>query len=290
MWDQRKCLVIAEIGANHSGQYETALNLILGAHWAKADAVKVQMFRPEQMTFDRDDEKFIVRQGIWKGRKLMDLYQEAAMPYDWVPLLKAVAERLGMLFITSVYDPETVDIAVDMGIEILKIASFELSYEELVKKVSSSGKELIFSTGAHDQRQVWKSIQMSRQAYKRRWLLHCVSHYPTKPEECNLKTIRDLGRYNMGKVGFSDHTEGIHIAPLAVAHGARIIEKHIKLNDECLDYAFSITPDSFRTMVQYIRDAESSTGRIWYDSVSCVKREYIGGKYVRTATPCIDES
>ncbi len=282
---QERCLIVAELSGNHSGFFERALLLLTAAKWAGADAVKVQMFKPEQLTLRRQDAAFRVPHGLWKGRTLFDLYQRAATPYEWVPVLKQVAEQLGLLFFTSVYDPETVQIARDLGIDVLKIASYELDYTELLEAVAKSGAAVLMSTGNHDFPAIYRAKETLRPARKRLWLLHCVSAYPTPPDQANLMTLLDLSRYVQGRVGLSDHSPGIAVPIASVGYGARIIEKHLKLDDHCLDAPFSLNAQQFAEMVQGVRAAEAARGQVAYGSPGVVIGKYLDGRWVRTINP-----
>lgn len=271
--------IICEIGANHCQDYERALCLVYEAAEAGADAVKVQMYTPDGMTLDSKDERFYIKDGLWKGQSLYQLYEKTCMPYEWVPKLKNVAETQGMFFVASVYDLETVRIAEDMGIDWYKIASYEASWHELVQAVGDTKKPTMISLGCcmdyPEAYQAWRPIKK-----KNRYLMHCVSQYPADIKDMNLRTITDLTRY--GWAGLSDHTPDLTAAVVATALGASVIEKHMDLDGAGPDGKFSLTPDVFKMLVDTVRDAEKSIGGVMYRGTERFKRELINGKMVRT--------
>jgi len=276
----KEVTIVAEMGASHHQDEKTAKEIIEAAKWSGADAVKVQMFTADQMTLRSKGEKFIIKEGMWKGFGLWDLYDAAALPIEWVPGLKSFAEHLGLEFFVSVYHPDMVKIAEEMRIFTYKISSFEINYLELIEAVAKTKKPIIISTGSAEYDEIKETVKTVRKHHKDITLLHCVSEYPCPIEKANLKTIEALGRVFGTKVGFSDHTEGIAAAVVSVPLGARLIEKHIKIDDIGLD-SFAIYPDRFRVMVQAIRDAEKAVGEVTYGGKKQFKRQEIEGKMLR---------
>ena len=225
-------MIIAEIGTNHHQDFEIAKELVTQADKV-ADAVKVQMFTPEQMA-DRNGQ--FIRNGQWSGMALYELYEKACMPVEWVPVLKGLCKHL----IVSVYHPDMVDVAEEMGIETYKIASFEITYLELIEKVAQTGKPIIISTGMAEYEEIRNAVNIVKSYHHDITLLKCTSKYPADLEDLNLVTIQDMENEFCCKVGFSDHTTGYIAAIVATSLGADMIEKHITLDKEGLDGAFSI--------------------------------------------------
>ena len=280
--NRERVIAVAEMSANHCQRFDTAVQIVLAAHWAGADAVKVQMFTPDSMTLNSRDDEFIVKDGPWKGKSLYELYTAGAMPYEWVPKLKEIAEELGMFFFTSVYDLDTVDICEEMGMPAYKISSFEIPYLPLIEKVAKTGKTVVMSTGMASFEEKWKALRTARNHTKDIWMLHCVSQYPAQPKDMNLRTIMEIGRYCQGKCGLSDHSLGISVPVTAVGMGARMIEKHIKVNNYGLDAGFSLTPDEFCAMIQAVRTAEESIGTCFHGGEKKYRRLERDGKWIRT--------
>jgi pseudaminic acid synthase len=277
----QKCVVVAELSCNHSQSFEKAVRLVLAAKWAGADAVKVQMFQPEEMTINSRDKSFVIGEGIWAGKSLYELYQAAYTPYEWIPKLKDIAEELGLFFFTSVYHPDTVAVCEEMNIPAYKISSFEIGYEELVRKVAKTGKPVIISTGQAEIMEILTAKKWVESSHRNVWFLHCISKYPALAQDMNLRTLYDLSRYCSGKIGLSDHSIGSTAAILSISMGARIIEKHLKLDDNCLDAEFSMMPQDFRLLVNSVKDADLCQGVIKYGGKKRFYRTNIDGKMVR---------
>ena len=271
------CFVIAEIGASHHQDFLTATNLVDVAIAAGADAVKVQMFKPDLLTINSDNDQFILDDGPWAGASLWDLYEQAYMPYEWVPILQKKTLDAGKKFIASVYDTKTLEAAEKMEVPAYKIASFEAGETDLLGAVAKTNKPVFVSVGTLS----FKQIGNVRRIIDKLGLLKCVSEYPAPLEHMNLRTILDMRR-NFGRhVGLSDHTTGIVAPVVAVSMGARIIEKHIKIDEGGLDSSFAVSPERFRVMVEAVRAAELATGKVVYGGKSNIQRAVIDGKSVR---------
>ena len=258
-------MIIAELSANHGQKEASAYKLIEAAHQAGADAVKVQTYTPDTITFRSDSDAFVIRdQPLWKGQKLWDLYQRAYTPWDWQPGLKERAEQLGMAFIASVFDFTSVDFWEKHGLGIYKIASAEIIDIPLIKRVAATGKPVILSTGMAMQEEIDEAVFHLREINPDidLTLLKCSSAYPAPPEAMNLLGIRTLREQFKVAVGLSDHTVDDEIAVTAVGLGATVFEKHLKLkkSSSSPDDAFSLTPTQFAKWVKSIRKAEAALG------------------------------
>ncbi len=273
--------IIAEISCNHCQKFDKAMELIRAAAWAGADTVKVQMYRPEQMA-DPNGFPFAVGEK-WSSiaHNLYDLYTKTHMPYDWVPVLKQIAEKLDLKFATSVYHPDTVDIAEDMGIEYYKTASQEILYEDLFRRLAKTGKTVFVSTGGAEYTEVFAVTRWLTAIRKKVYLLHCVSEYPAPMNQMNLRTIYDLSRLCYGKVGLSDHSTGIVAPVVAATMGAQVIEKHLKLDNNCPDAEFSLNPEQFRNMVLAVKQAKEAEGNICYGGTKKYRRVNVNGIWLR---------
>lgn len=271
---------IAELSCNHSGLLPKAKRLICEAKKAGADAVKVQYFKPEHMTVDSDD--FVIKDGIWAGHKLYDLYSQARTPQEWFPELKDLAESLGLGFIVSIYHPDALDFTEKLGVRTYKISSFELTYDDLIEEVAYTKKALILSTGSADYKEIDRAVNTIRKYHNCFILLKCTSEYPAMAENLNLKTILAMRRSFKCDIGFSDHTAGILAPIVAVSMGAKVIEKHLKVDNDCLDAKFSIMPDMFAMMVKCVHEAYAAIGEISYGGNKQFRRQKIEGRMVRT--------
>jgi pseudaminic acid synthase len=259
--------VIAELSANHAQRFERAVELVRAAHAAGADAIKLQTYTADTLTVKCDAPPFRIQGTLWDGRLLHDLYQEAHMPWEWQPKLKAVADDLGLPLFSTPFDPTAVDFLEDMGVPAHKIASFEIVNLPLIRRVAQTGKPIIMSTGMASVEEIEAAVSTVRAAGPAPLaLLKCTSAYPARPDEMNLRTIPDLARRFDVPAGLSDHTMGSVVAVAAVALGACIVEKHFTLarSEGGPDSAFSMEPAEFRDMVQDIRMAEQSLGGVRY--------------------------
>ena len=261
--------IVAEMSANHGQDFEQAVQIIHVAKEAGADAVKLQIYTPDTITIDCDNEYFRIGKGtIWEGRTLYDLYKEAYTPWKWQPKLKEIADDLGLELFSSPFDHTAVDFLEKMGVPAYKIASFELVDLPLIRRVAQTGKPIIMSTGMATLAEIDEAVRTAREAGTTQIaLLKCTSAYPAPPEEMNLRTIPHLSEAFQVPVGLSDHTLGIAVPVAAVALGACIVEKHFTLSRSIPgpDSSFSLEPEEFKAMVNAIRTTEKALGKINYE-------------------------
>lgn len=262
------CYLVAELSANHGQDYGQAEALVRAMAAAGADAVKVQTYTADTLTMASDRPPFVVKGGtLWDGRTLHDLYQEAAMPWDWQPKLQALATSLGLDFFSTPFDVTAVEFLEGLGVPAHKIASFELVDLPLLRRVAATGKPVIMSTGMATLGEIEEALATLRAARSGPVvLLKCTSAYPATAADMNLRTIPDMARRFGVPVGLSDHTPGHTAAVVAVALGACLIEKHFTLSRAIPgpDAAFSMEPAEFRAMVDAIREAEQALGQVSY--------------------------
>jgi len=278
----KEVMIVAEMGASHHQDFDTAVDIINAAALCGANAVKIQLFTPEQMTYDFTTPDFIIRDGLWKGFKLYDLYEAASLPLDWVPKLKKLAEGRELKFFATVYHPDMVDFAEETGIPIYKIAAFENNYLDLIQRVADTKKPVMISTGAAEYGEIKEAVNIIKKKHNKITLLHCISKYPAPIDEMHLKTIPALKTAFRVRAGISDHTDGIVAAVASVPLGAKVIEKHIRVDDIGLD-TFAVLPERFGVMVETVRAAEKALGKVTYGGDKKFRRKKIEGKMVRTA-------
>ena len=260
--------VIAELSANHNQDYDRAVETVKAMKDAGADAVKLQTYTPDTLTIDSQNEMFLKKDGLWKGKTLYELYGEAYTPWEWQPKLKQVANDRGMDLFSTSFDHTAVDFLEKMDIPVYKVASFELVDIPLLRKIAQTGKPIIMSTGMATLAEIDEAVNTIRDAGGSQLaLLKCTSAYPASPDEMNLRTIPHLAEAFGVPTGLSDHTLGIAVPVAAVALGACIIEKHFTLSrqDGGPDSAFSLEPHEFKEMVDAIRTTEKALGKVSYD-------------------------
>ncbi len=259
--------VIAELSANHNGRLETALRILEEAKKAGADAVKLQTYRPDTITLDCESEDFKIKGGLWDGRTLYDLYEEAHMPWDWHDPLFGRARELGITIFSSPFDKTAIDLLEDLNAPAYKIASFEAVDLSLIQYAASTGKPMIISTGMADAEEIAEAIEAAREGgCKELAVLHCVSGYPAPAEDYNLRTIPDMiARFGL-VTGLSDHTLDNTTAIASVAMGASIIEKHFTLDRSGggPDDSFSLEPLELAALCRGARTAWSALGSVDY--------------------------
>jgi N-acetylneuraminate synthase len=259
--------VIAELSANHNGNINTAFRIIEMAKAAGADAVKLQTYRPDTITLNSDREDFQIRDGLWKGKTLYDLYQEAHTPWDWHKPLFDHARAIGITLFSSPFDNTAVDLLEDLGAPAYKIASFEAVDHKLIKYAASTGKPLIISTGMADRDEIDEAVVAARDGGCTQFcLLLCVSGYPAPASDYNLATIRDMAaRYGV-PIGLSDHTLDNITAITSVALGASVIEKHVTLDrgGGGPDDSFSLEPAELERLCRSARTAWEALGTVDY--------------------------
>jgi pseudaminic acid synthase len=262
-----KVFIIAELSANHNGNIETAIETIRAAKRVGADCIKLQTYTADTITIDSEMKDFLIKDTIWKGRKLYDLYKDAYTPWEWHKKLMDVAKEEELICFSSPFDKSAVDFLESLNTPAYKIASFEITDIPLIEYVASKGKPIIFSTGIA----TIEDIELALDACKRMGnndiaLLKCTSSYPAPIEEANMCMVKDLAERFGVISGLSDHTIGSTVPLVATCFGSKIIEKHFILDRSIggPDASFSMNEEEFKSMVIAVREAEKAIGVVDY--------------------------
>ena len=245
---------IAEMSGNHNGDLGRALQIVDAVARTGASALKIQTYTADTLTIDSDLPPFRVRgdHGLWGGRNLYSLYQEAHTPWEWHAEIFARAREHGLIPFSTPFDPSSIAFLENLGVELYKTASAEIVDIPLLREVARTGKPVIVSTGMATLSEIDAAVTAMRDAgCSQLVLLACTAAYPALPEEARLGNIHILREAFDVPVGLSDHTLGIGVAVAAAALGAVAIEKHVTLDraDGGVDSDFSLSPDEFGALV-----------------------------------------
>jgi len=257
--------IIEEMSGNHDQSLEKALAIVDAAAETGVDALKLQTYTADTMTIDVDSDLFTITDpnSLWYGRKLHELYQEAHTPWEWHGPIMERCQEHGIMVFSTPFDSTAVDFLEGLNVPVHKVASFENTDHPLLRKIASTGKPIIMSTGMATPDELDESVAVLRAAgCKDLILLKCTSAYPAPPEAINLRALQALrDRYEV-PVGLSDHTLGTGVAVAAVAHGAVVIEKHFTLrrSDGGVDAAFSMEPHEMTALVRDTQLAQKALG------------------------------
>ncbi|HVA48000.1 MAG TPA: N-acetylneuraminate synthase family protein [Pirellulales bacterium] len=259
---EQPALVVAELGQNHNGSLSLAEQLIDAAAWAGADAIKlVKRDLDSELSREARSRRYDSRHAFGatygEHRRALELsaYEHA--------LLAARARRHGLIYIETACDVASAAVLGELGVDAFKIASRDLTNLPLVDDVAARGKPVIFSTGMAGLAEIDEAVEVVREAGPPFAVLQCTSLYPTPMGDVHLRSMVTLGQRYAVPVGFSDHTTGLLLAPVAVAMGATIVEKHLTLDRSLkgTDHACSLEPDEFRQLVRQVRQVETALGR-----------------------------
>ncbi|MBN1459928.1 MAG: pseudaminic acid synthase [Armatimonadetes bacterium] len=260
--------IVAELSGNHHQDFGLAVRMIEEAKRAGVDAVKLQTYTPDTITFAGRGEPFRIGGGTeWDGMTLHELYKGSFTPWDWQPKLMRIANDAGLALFSSPFDPTAIDFLDAMGVPCFKIASFEIVDIPLLRHVAAKGKPVLISTGMATLGEIEEAVSTLRQSgCPEIALLKCSSAYPAPVEEMNLRTVPHLAEAFGTPVGLSDHSPGIEVPIAAVALGACVIEKHFTLtrSDGGPESSFALDPPELGAMVAAVRVAERALGSVHY--------------------------
>ncbi|MBX2841800.1 MAG: pseudaminic acid synthase [Flammeovirgaceae bacterium] len=275
-FENNNILIIAELSANHNGDIEVAKETIRTAKKTGANAIKLQTYTPDTLTIDCKKEYFQIKENSpWDGQYLYDLYKEAFTPWEWHAELFEVAKAEGLICFSSPFDKTAVDFLEKLNVPAYKIASFEIQDIPLIEYVASKGKPIIISTGIAALEDIELAVNTCKGAGNEQIiLLKCTSSYPAPIDLANLNTMVDFRQKFKVIVGVSDHTMENTVPVVSTALGGQVIEKHFILDREMggADSSFSLDPAEFKAMVEAVKSAKSSLGKVSYELSEKVKK------------------
>jgi pseudaminic acid synthase len=272
--------IIAEMSSNHNQSLKRALKIVEAAARTGVHALKIQTYTPDTMTIDLDEREFHISDpdNPWSGMSLYKLYSEAYTPWEWHKPIFDRARELGIIPFSTPFDDTAVDFLENLDVPCYKIASFENTDLPLIRRIATTGKPLIISTGMATVAELDETVSTACEAgCKDLILLKCTSTYPATAENTNILTIPHLRERFGCEVGLSDHTMGMGVSVASVALGATVIEKHFTLNrtDGGVDSPFSMEPHEMAALVVESNRAWQALGRVSYGPTEKEKKSMI---------------
>ena len=269
--------IIAEMSGNHNQSLERALEIVEAAAKTGAHALKIQTYTPDTMTLDLDEREFHISdpKSLWAGNSLYNLYGEAYTPWEWHKPIFDRASELGIIAFSTPFNDTAVDFLESLDVPCYKIASFENTDLPLIRRVATTGKPLIISTGMATVAELDETVRAAREAgCKDLILLKCTSTYPATAENTNILTIPHMRELFGCQVGLSDHTMGMGVSVASVALGATVIERHFTLNraDGGVDSTFSMEPAEMAQLVVETERAWQALGKVSYGATEAEKK------------------
>lgn len=283
----KEVFIIAEAGVNHNGSKELAFKLIDKAKEAGVDAIKFQTFKAEKVVSKYADKAAYQKASTGNGETQLEMVKKLELSFSDFIELKNHSNEVGILFLSTPFDDDSIDFLSNLGMEIFKIPSGEITNLPYLMKVAKLGKPVIISTGMSSLAEIEYALNVLRDnGCNDIKVLHCNTEYPTPMEDVNLSAMKTIETAFKVEVGYSDHTDGIEIPIAAVAMGATIIEKHFTLdkNMEGPDHKASLEPSDLKAMVNAIRNVEIALGNgIKSPSKSEMKNKKVARKSIVAA-------
>jgi N,N'-diacetyllegionaminate synthase len=261
--DAQPTFIIAEAGVNHNGDLDVALWMIDTASRAGASAVKFQTFSTDRLVTRQAPKAAYQKHTTDAQESQYEMLKRLELSLADHERLFAHAQDRGLAFLSTPFDHASVDLLIELGVSAIKIGSGELTNLPLLEHVARQKRPIILSTGMAYLSEVEEAVRcVQAHSDAPLVLLHCVSNYPAREADINLRAMLTMRQAFGLPVGYSDHTVGVSVAVAAVALGACVIEKHFTL-DRSLpgpDHRASLEPDELRAMVRSIRDVEAALG------------------------------
>lgn len=258
---KKEIFLISEIGLNHNGDFATAERMIRLSASAGADAVKFQTYNPEMMYSKYCKSLLETGKEITPDESIIDFFAKFCFSENDLMRLKKIADELSVVFFSAPFDIESVDVLEKIGVSMYKIASSEVTHERLLRKIATTGKSVIMSTGFSGENDIDQAVGLFDE--RTLSLLHCVSLYPLEKKDAHLSRIVALNERYGKRTGFSDHSPDTTLAEYAAVAGAAIIEKHFTISRdfECPDGNVSITPEQMAYLRKSLNDIHQIMGK-----------------------------
>lgn len=260
-----KVFIIAEAGVNHNGNIETAKKMVDAAVDAGADAVKFQTFKAEKLVCRNAQKAEYQKKTTDKNESQFEMIKKLELDLNAHRELIMHCTERGIVFLSTPFDLDSIHLLHELGLEIFKIPSGEMTNLPYLKEIGTLKKKVIMSTGMANLKEIGVTLDILTQAGTSKeniTVLHCNTEYPTPFEDVNLLAMLTIQEAFKVKVGYSDHTLGIEVPIAAVALGAKVIEKHFTLgkNMQGPDHKASLIPEELNGMVRAIRNIEKALG------------------------------
>ena len=255
--------IIAEAGVNHNGDFELASKMVEEAKKAGVDYIKFQTFIPDKLVSRFAEKAGYQKKATGEDESQLQMLKKLSLSNENFKDLKKYCEKIGIGFISSPFDIESIQFLESFDMDFWKVPSGEVTNLPYLEAIAKTGRKVIMSTGMCKLQEIEDAIKiLEENGTTEIELLHCNTQYPTPFEHVNLSAMKDIELYTKKRVGYSDHTQGIEVAIAAVALGASVIEKHFTLdkNMEGPDHSASLEPAELKTMVESIRNIEKAIG------------------------------
>lgn len=259
--------VIAEMSANHENSIDSVIDLMRESNKRGVSAFKLQTYTADSLTIDSNREDFVVKDGPWVGRTLYDLYKQGSTPIGWLDDIFSEAKKLQLEVFSTPFGLKEVELLESYQVKAYKVASFEITYLQLLKEIGATKKPVILSTGMASKSEIEEAIStLNNSGCNEIALLKCTTSYPAQFNQLNLSQIRQMFQDFRVPIGFSDHTESELTGGIAVAYGANLLEKHIRLDRDksSLDSTFALPVSRLETYISHAKDAFYSKGSTTY--------------------------
>jgi pseudaminic acid synthase len=257
-------ILICEISGNHSNSFSHLKKLITKTVDQKVDLVKFQVYTPDSLTIDSDQKNFLIKSGKWSKQKtLYKLFEKSYTPWSWIKKLTKILEKNSINWFASAFDKSSVDFLEGLNCKAYKIASPEITDVNLIEYIAKKKKPVVFSTGMSKVEDINLAVKIIKKYHNKFAILKCTSKYPASYNDLNLLSIKKLKKKYNCPVGFSDHTIDELSSILAISYGAKIVEKHFKLDKDVksTDSHFSMPISKYENLKKKISAVDICLGK-----------------------------